>query len=96
MEEIFIIHNGEVVLPDKVLSQGAVVLEGNLIREICPKGQWEDRYPGVKTLDVQGNYIFPGFIDIHSDNIETVIQPRPQSMIDFELAMREQEKQLVN
>ena len=38
----------------------------------------------------------PGFIDIHSDNIETVIQPRPQSMIDFELAMREQEKQLVN
>lgn len=96
MEEIFIIHNGEVVLPDKVLSQGAVVLEGNLIREICPKGQWEDRYPGVRTLDVQGNFLFPGFIDIHSDNIETVIQPRPQSMIDFELAMREQEKQLVN
>ena len=64
MEEIFIIHNGEVVLPDKVLSQGAVVLEGNLIREICPKGQWEDRYPGVRTLDVQGNFVFPGFIDI--------------------------------
>ena len=44
----------------------------------------------------QGAYLLPGFIDIHSDNIETVIQPRPQSMIDFELAMREQEKQLAS
>ena len=37
----------------------------------------------------------PGFIDLHSDNIERVAQPRPQSLIDFNIAIREQEKQLV-
>jgi len=46
--------------------------------------------------DAKGAYVSAGFIDIHSDNIETVVQPRPTSVMDFKMALAEHEKQLVN
>jgi alpha-D-ribose 1-methylphosphonate 5-triphosphate diphosphatase len=46
-------------------------------------------------FDARGGYIMPGFIDIHSDYIEGVIQPRPTSLMDFEIGLREAEKQLL-
>jgi alpha-D-ribose 1-methylphosphonate 5-triphosphate diphosphatase len=45
--------------------------------------------------DAEGGYVLPGFIDIHSDYIEGVIQPRPTSLMDFEIGLREAEKQLL-
>ena len=95
MQDI-IIYNANVVTPDRVIPQGAVVLRDHMIEEVTDSRQVEDRYPHAQRVDAAGDYLLPGFIDIHSDNIETVIQPRPQSMIDFELAMREQEKQLAS
>lgn len=95
MQDI-IIYNANVVTPDRVLPQGAVVLRDHMIEEVTDSRQVEARYPHAQRVDAAGDYLLPGFIDIHSDNIETVIQPRPQSMIDFELAMREQEKQLAS
>lgn len=91
-----IIKNAAVVLKDRVLDSASVWIRGNRIQEISEKSGLEEKAPHAKQIDAAGAYLMPGFIDIHSDNIETVIQPRPQSLIDFELAMREQEKQLVN
>ena len=91
-----IIKNAAVVLKDRVLDSASVWIRGNRIQEISEKPGLEEKAPHAKQIDAAGAYLMPGFIDIHSDNIETVIQPRPQSLIDFELAMREQEKQLVN
>ncbi len=95
MQDIMI-RNATVVLKDRVLNSGSVWIHGNRIQEISEKPDFAQQAPLAKQIDAEGAYLMPGFIDIHSDNIETVIQPRPQSMIDFELAMREQEKQLVN
>ena len=36
----------------------------------------------------------PGIIDIHSDMIETYIQPRSTAVMDFEMALREAERVL--
>jgi alpha-D-ribose 1-methylphosphonate 5-triphosphate diphosphatase len=39
--------------------------------------------------------VLPGFIDIHSDYIEGILQPRPTTLMDFETGLREAEKQLL-
>lgn len=90
-----VIQNVNVVLPDQVLENGSARLQDQLIQEVSENPWLGPESPDGRILDGQGAFLLPGLIDIHSDNIETVIQPRPQSMIDFELAMREQEKQLV-
>ncbi len=91
-----VIKNAEVVLKDRILHNASVWIKGQLIEEISQEPDFAQQFSQARIIDAAGAYLMPGFIDIHSDNIETVIQPRPQSMIDFELAMREQEKQLVN
>lgn len=95
MQDI-LIKNAAVVLKDRVLGSASVLIQGHQIGEISENPDFAERFTQAKQIDAAGAYLMPGFIDIHSDNIETVIQPRPQSMIDFELAMREQEKQPVN
>ena len=95
MQDI-VIKNASVVLQDRVASGAAVWIREGRIKGIATDTDFTQQAPQAKRIDAAGAYLMPGFIDIHSDNIETVIQPRPQSMIDFELAMREQEKQLVN
>ena len=91
-----VIKNAAVVLKDRILENASVLIQGPLIKEISQEENFYEKFPTAQLIDVDGAYLMPGFIDIHSDNIETVIQPRPQSMIDFELAMREQEKKLVS
>jgi alpha-D-ribose 1-methylphosphonate 5-triphosphate diphosphatase len=40
-------------------------------------------------------FITPGFIDIHSDYIEKVAAPRPNSLMDFHLSLLEAERELM-
>ncbi len=91
-----LIHNAVVVQKDRVVEGGAVALRGQKIVAVLDDPRQLRFHPDAEMVDAGGAYVLPGFIDTHSDNIERVIQPRPQSVIDFELAMREQEKQLVN
>jgi alpha-D-ribose 1-methylphosphonate 5-triphosphate diphosphatase len=49
----------------------------------------------IRYIDAQGGYVLPGFIDIHSDYIEGILQPRPTTLMDFEMGLRETEKQLL-
>ena len=50
----------------------------------------------MKKIDAHGRYVCPGFIDTHSDKIEQIIQPRPTSVMDFEMGLKEIERQLIN
>lgn len=49
----------------------------------------------TETLDVSDSYIFPGFIDIHSDYIEHMAAPRPTSLMDLKLSLLEAERELL-
>lgn len=57
-----IIKNGKIILPDRVVENGCVVMENGIIREIAeqyaPRGE-------EKWIDVEGNYVSPGFFDTH-------------------------------
>ena len=74
-----VIQNVNVVLPDRVLENGSVRLQDQLIQEVSENPWLAPEDPDGRIVDGQDAYLLPGFIDIHSDNIETVIQPRPRS-----------------
>jgi alpha-D-ribose 1-methylphosphonate 5-triphosphate diphosphatase len=83
--------NGRIVTPDDVIENKVLVVVDDRITAItdqCPQG--------ASVIDAEGRYIAPGFIDIHSDRIEQCILPRPTSMLDFELALKECESELLH
>ena len=54
------IGNGRLVLPDTVVPEGSVLLEGRKIAAVnvpCP--------PDARRVDVGGDYIMAGFVDLH-------------------------------
>ena len=54
------IGNGQLVLPDKIVPGGSVLLEGKKIAAVnvpCP--------PDARRVDVDGSYIMAGFVDLH-------------------------------
>ncbi|HYZ62966.1 MAG TPA: alpha-D-ribose 1-methylphosphonate 5-triphosphate diphosphatase [Acetobacteraceae bacterium] len=65
-----ILTNARLVLDDEVVP-GTVVLEGTLIREVQPG---RSNAPGA--ADLEGDYLLPGVVDVHTDNLERQVQPR--------------------
>jgi alpha-D-ribose 1-methylphosphonate 5-triphosphate diphosphatase len=66
-----ILTNARLVLPDRTL-RGSLVSEGNLIKEIS-----EHRLKGPTVINCKGDYLLPGLIELHTDNLEKYIVPRP-------------------
>ena len=90
------IVNAAVVGPEEILSPYGALIEDDRILAVFPM---EDlgRFggTGARRIDAGGAYLMPGFIDIHSDYIEGILQPRPTCLMDFEMGLREAEKQLL-
>lgn len=85
------IKNGRIVLEDSILEGKVLLVEGDRILGFA------DEVPAAeKVIDAHGRYITPGFIDIHSDKIEQFILPRPTAKFDFELALKECERELLH
>ncbi|GAB6051927.1 alpha-D-ribose 1-methylphosphonate 5-triphosphate diphosphatase [Magnetospira thiophila] len=70
-EQIF--TNARMVLADRVIT-GSLVVTNGLIRDIS---ETPSRLPGA--LDLEGDYLMPGFIELHTDNLEKHMTPRPKT-----------------
>ncbi|SMC27037.1 alpha-D-ribose 1-methylphosphonate 5-triphosphate diphosphatase [Clostridium acidisoli DSM 12555] len=92
---MYIIKNGKIVTENEILEGYDLIIENDLIKEIRESVQNENNDP-EKVIDARGGYVAPGFIDIHSDYIENMAAPRPSSIMDFSISLREEEKILVN
>lgn len=91
MKTIFI--NGRIVTPNAVLTNHKLVVNTGKIVEITPfDGALEE---DVNYVDLKDRLLLPGLIDIHSDMIEYLLQPRSTSLMDFSMGLYEAEKQLV-
>jgi N-acetylglucosamine-6-phosphate deacetylase len=55
--------NGTLILPDRLVN-GFVITSGNRIIDVGSKPQQRGPFPG-ETIDLSGNYLAPGFIDLH-------------------------------
>jgi len=72
MTEEMILANATLVLPNETLT-GSVRIVGETIAEIStgatvPTG----------AIDCEGDYVCPGLVELHTDNLERHIQPRPK------------------
>ena len=63
--------NAQIVLPDRVLT-GSLTLEQGQIRDISEG----DRVP-AGAIDCAGDLVLPGLVELHTDNVERHIEPRP-------------------
>ena len=73
-----ILTNANVVLPHKTV-HGSVIVEGDRIVEVSATRRYADG------LDLGGQFLIPGVIDIHTDYMEKELNPRPST--NFPLAM---------
>ena len=65
-----ILTNARIVLPGEIV-HGTVLLDGQNIRDVQPG---RSNAPGASDLD--GDYLIPGVVDVHTDNLERQVQPR--------------------
>src|ERR1700712_147053 len=65
-----ILTNARLILTDRV-ELGTLVLRDGMIAEINP-----DRSTLPGAIDCDGDYLMPGIVDVHTDNLERQGQPR--------------------
>ena len=65
-----ILTNARLVLPDTLL-EGTIVLDGTMIASIH-----EGRSTDPSAIDLDGDTLMPGVVDLHTDNLERQVQPR--------------------
>jgi N-acetylglucosamine-6-phosphate deacetylase len=71
---MIVLSGAELVLPDRILSPGTLVIDGDRIAEILPRAA-----PGAiagshapPPFSFHGHYILPGFIDVHVHGVDGV------------------------
>lgn len=91
---MYLLTNGKIITEEGILQEYDLLIEDDVIRKIGEKGSI--RTIGIEKIDLKGSYVAPGFVDIHSDYIENMASPRPTSIMDFNISLREAEKVLLN
>ncbi len=85
-----VIVNGTVVSPEGLLENASVVVEGGRIASVGMGGMTLEK----PVVDASGLLVLPGFIDLHSDAVESEIQPRPGGRFPVEMSLVELDKRL--
>lgn len=93
MKKRVFINNAQIVMPDRIIPQGQLIVEEGRIDKINRRSEIRAAEMG-ELIDAGGSYVLPGFIDIHSDAIEKEIEPRPGAYFEPDLAFAELEKRL--
>ncbi|MDF1749997.1 MAG: alpha-D-ribose 1-methylphosphonate 5-triphosphate diphosphatase [Alphaproteobacteria bacterium] len=76
---VTVFANARVILADHVLESGRVIVTNGVITDI-EDGDAVPSMPGAQVIDCAGDYLMPGMIELHTDNIEKHILPRPGAM----------------
>jgi alpha-D-ribose 1-methylphosphonate 5-triphosphate diphosphatase len=66
----FVLANAAIILADRAIEGWVAVSDGRIA------GLGEGRAP-EGGLDMGGDYLIPGLVELHTDHLETHIQPRP-------------------
>ncbi|WP_375282374.1 alpha-D-ribose 1-methylphosphonate 5-triphosphate diphosphatase [Pseudooctadecabacter sp.] len=72
MSDDVCLANARLILPDQVLT-GSIVIENGEITEIV---EGDHRPSG--SVDCAGDIVMPGLVELHTDNLERHMEPRPE------------------
>ena len=72
MNPAIVFKNARMVLPDEV-QMGSLAVESGRIAGI---GSSHSALP--QAIDLEGDYLMPGFVEVHTDNFERHLMPRPK------------------
>lgn len=95
---MYLLKNSKIISEDGILEGYEILIKDDIIVKI-EKSEAIEKYidiDNIEVLDVKGNYIVPGIIDVHSDYIEGIVAPRPTSLMNFDLSIIEAEKIILN
>lgn len=89
-DETLVLANARIVLADEIVT-GHVLVENGLIADIVI---------GIGTIpagaiDLHGDYLLPGLVDIHTDHFEKHVYPRPHVRWDFMRAALAHDAQVI-
>lgn len=78
-----ILVNGRVVLADRVAMETTVLIDGPVIAAVG-----DGRAAADAVVDLRGDWLLPGLVDLHCDAIEKDVEPRPgvRFPLDFAIA----------
>lgn len=71
MTDNFLLTNARLVLEDEIVDSSLLIEEGRIVA-IDPVVS-----DAVSVIDCDGDYILPGFVELHTDNLEKHFAPRP-------------------
>lgn len=74
-----VLRNAQIVLEDRVM-HGSVRLESGVVAEISDDPQLT--VDGVPVEDMGADYLMPGLVELHTDQVESHFQPRPKRFWD--------------
>jgi alpha-D-ribose 1-methylphosphonate 5-triphosphate diphosphatase len=72
----YVLHNAKIVLADRVTEGWIAIVDGR-IAEVG-----EGRAPEAG-FDMNGDYVAPGLVELHTDHLEAHLQPRPKVRWDL-------------
>jgi alpha-D-ribose 1-methylphosphonate 5-triphosphate diphosphatase len=84
------IENARIVTADEVVEVGLIIADG-VIQEILPKGRMIDG-----AIDAGGDFLLPGLVELHTDNLERQFQPRPSVRWPPDAAMLAHDQQMAS
>jgi alpha-D-ribose 1-methylphosphonate 5-triphosphate diphosphatase len=80
------IVGGTIVTPDRVLQGGELVLAGERVAAVrATPGDASDL---DRRIDAEGQYVIPGLVDLHGDDVERFLSPRSGERIPVRSALR--------
>lgn len=83
-----VLTNARLVLSDKIID-GTIELSEGRITDIGPRTRASD------AIDLQGDFLLPGLVDIHTDHFEKHVYPRTSVRWDFTRAALAHDAQII-
>ncbi len=87
------ITNGKLLTPQGVIDPGTLVIEDGMIAEILKRkiDSWRGRI-----MNVGGKYVLPGFVNLHSDCIETEMKMQQRLLLPIHAALANLDRKLAS
>ncbi len=91
--ERLVISGGKLLTPKGIVDPGTLVIEGGIISEILAK---RISAGSVETIEAADRYVLPGFVNLHSDCIETEMKMQRRLLFPISPALTNLDRKLAS